>query len=179
VERWKSFVDEHHDEFVALKAYYSQPAAARPSLKDLRELADVISKPPLNLTPQRLWAAYETLDKSKVKGSGGRILADLVSLIRFTLADEEGELVPREDIVRLRFDLWIEEQRQGDRDFDDRQLRWLHMLCEHVITSLSFDPEIDYDLAPFSEEGGMNGAYELFKDELTSIVDQVNQELSV
>lgn len=178
VERWKSFVDEHHHEFVALKAYYAQPAAARPSLKNLRDLADAISKPPLNLTPQRLWAAYETLDKSKVKGSGGRILADLISLIRFTIAGEDAELHPRENVVRLRFDLWLEEQRQNDREFSDRQSRWLEMLRDHVITSLSFDPGIDYDLAPFSEEGGMNGAYDLFKDDLDPIIEQLNAELA-
>jgi len=178
VKEWRAFVDTHRDDFVALKAYYSQPGLARPSLKDLRELASAISKPPLNLTPQRLWAAYETLEKSKVRGSGGRILADLVSLIRFAISQGEGELAPREDVVRLRFDLWLDEQRQAGRQFSDRQLRWLEMVRDHIITSLSFDPDVDYDLSPFSEEGGINGAYHLFGDDLGSIIGELNKELA-
>ncbi len=38
-----------------------------------------------------------------------RILADLVSLIRFALGQDD-ELVPHSDVVRLRFDLWLTEQ---------------------------------------------------------------------
>ncbi len=42
------------------------------------------------------------LDKSKVRGSGGQMLTDIVSLVRYAL-DQDDELVPFRDQVEERF----------------------------------------------------------------------------
>jgi type I site-specific restriction endonuclease len=74
----------------ALQVYYSKPYAQRPTYADIKALADAIGKPPHRWTPEKLWAAYETLDESKVRGSAGTVLTNLVSLVRFTLGlDDE------------------------------------------------------------------------------------------
>lgn len=179
ISRFKQFIEDHHDEYVALKVFYSRPYRERQlALRDIRELAAAIRKPPLNLSTERVWAAYERLDRSKVKGSPGHVLTDIVSLVRYTLGADE-ELVPHTDAVRLRFDLWLEEQTQEGREFTPEQLRWLEMIRDHIATSLTFDPQIDFDVDPFLQEGSIDAAYEVFGADLSTIIDDLNRELAV
>jgi len=179
VSRFKQFIDEHHDEYIALRAFYAHPYRERQlALRDIKELATAIQKPPLNLSTERVWAAYERLDKSKVKGSPRRVLTDIVALVRYTLGEDK-ELKPHIDAVRLRFDLWLEEQQQAGKQFTPEQLRWLEMIRDHIATSLSFDPEIDFDVEPFRQEGSIDGAYEVFGSELNSIIEELNGKLAV
>jgi type I restriction enzyme, R subunit len=93
------------------------------------------------------------------------------------LLAKAGELAPRETAVKLRFDLWLEEQRQTGNRFTEVQVRWLQLLRDHIVTSLSFDPEPDYDLSPFFEQGGISRAYQLFGDRLDHIIAALNEEL--
>jgi type I restriction enzyme R subunit len=177
LENWRAFIEEHHDEYVALKAYYAQPFRRRPSLKDIKELAAAIQRPPLHLTPEKVWSAYEALDKDRVRGHGGRLDADLVRLIRYTL-EQDDELVPHEEVVKQRFQWWLSEQEQNGRKFSADQLRWLTMVADHVAESMTFDPTEDYDFPPFSLEGGAATAYGLFGRELNDIVAELNEALA-
>jgi type I restriction enzyme R subunit len=177
LENWRAFIDEHRDEYLALKAYYATPFRRRPSLSDIKELARAIARPPHNLTPERLWAAYEALDADHVRGHGGKLDADLVRVIRYTL-EQDDELVPHADIVRQRFQWWLSEQQQNGRKFSDQQERWLRMVADHVAESMTFDPAEDYDLPPFSLEGGATAAYRLFGNDLRPLVDELNEALA-
>ena len=177
LETWREFMEEHRDEYLALKAYYSQPYRRRPSLDDVKTLAAAIRRPPMHLTPERLWSAYEALDADHVKGHGGKLDADLVRLIRYTL-EQDDELVPHEEVVRQRFAWWLDEQEQAGRKFTPEQLRWLTMVRDHVAESMSFDPTEDYDLPPFSLEGGATTAYQLFGRDLNTLVDELNEALA-
>jgi type I restriction enzyme R subunit len=176
IATWRRYVEEHHDEHVALRAFYAQPYRRRPSFDDVAELAAAIARPPHNLTPERVWSAYEQLDADRVKGHGGKLTADLVRLIRYTL-EEDRELIPHEDVVRLRFDVWMAEQESGGRRFSDEQRRWLEMIRDRIVTSMTFDPAEDYDFPPFSEHGGIVHAYELFGDDLDTVVAELNEVL--
>jgi type I restriction enzyme R subunit len=177
IERWREFVDQHHDEYVALRAYYAQPYRLRPSLKDIKELAAAISRPPLSLTPEKVWSAYETLEADRVRGHGGKLDADLVRLIRFTV-EADDELVPYEEVVKLRFDLWLTEQQSSGRDFSAEQVRWLTMFRDYIAESMSFDPTEDYDFPPFSQEGGATAAYQLFGRDLSPLLAELNDALA-
>jgi type I restriction enzyme R subunit len=177
VSTWRKFIEEHHDEYTALKALYSEPYRRRPNLAEIKELAAAIRKPPLNLTPERVWGAYERLEQNRVKGHGGKLDADLVRLVRYTL-EQDDELVPHSEVVKLRFDLWLREQEADGRSFTSDQLRWLEMVRDQIAASMSFDPEEDYDLSPFSEEGGITAAYELFGSELRPLIDELNEQLT-
>jgi hypothetical protein len=176
VQTFKEFIDQHHDEYVALKFYFERPYDHRPSLEDIKKLAEAIKSPPANLTPAKLWAAYQRVESSKVRGSGGQVLTDIVSLIRFAVG-ADNELVPHEEVVKLRFDLWLQEQQQGGQQFTPEQLRWLEMIRDHIATSLSIEPD-DFDLEPFSQEGGLVAAYEVFGEKLNPILDELNEELA-
>jgi type I restriction enzyme R subunit len=175
VESWEQFIAEHHDEYVALAAYYQQPANTRLRYDDIKKLALAISLPPQSLTPARLWAAYQQVEASKVKGSGERKLADLVSLIRFA-TDNADELEPYADVVRLRYDLWLTEQESAGREFTPEQRHWLDLVAGHIQTSLSVDRE-DFDLDPFRAEGGLVRALQVFGKDLDPLLEALNEEL--
>ena len=176
VETFQEFIEEHHDEYVALKAYYSRPYDQRPTLADIKKLAEALKAPPFHMTPQRLWQAYEKIDDGKVRGEGGKILADIVSLIRFALGEDE-ELIPRADFVRMRFDLWLTEQEERERKFSPTQRGWLMMVRDHMTSSLTIEPD-DFDLDPFAQEGGLSAAYGVFGKDLTPLLEELNERLA-
>src|SRR5439155_3221738 len=92
VKSFEAYLAEHKDEIDALQFFYSVPHKKRLRYKDIKALADAISAPPRSWTPEKLWRAYQTLEKSKVRGaSAGRLLVDVVSLVRFAL-HQDGEL---------------------------------------------------------------------------------------
>jgi type I restriction enzyme R subunit len=176
VESFRRFLDEHKDEITALQVLYSRPYRRRLSFAEIRELARAIELPPNSFTPERLWQAYAQLERSKVRGSGRRVLTDIVSLVRFAL-EQEDELVPYPDLVEQRFEAWLAVQRTAGREFTPEQLRWLDEIADHVAASLAITPD-DFQGVPFIQQGGLGKAYELFGDELNSLLDELNEALA-
>ena len=164
VESFRQFLDDHQDEITALQVYYSKPYAQRPTYADIKALADAIGKPPHRWTPEKLWDAYETLDESKVRGSAGTVLTNLVSLVRFTLGLDD-ELEPWPERVAERFDAWMLQQQQAGRTFTDDQTAWLALIRDHLAASLTIDLAELQD-PPFSQHGGLFKARELFGQDL-------------
>ena len=79
VKSFESYLAEHKDEIDALQFFYSVPHKKRLRFKDIQALANAISSPPRSWTAEKLWRAYETLEKSKVRGaSAQRLLTDIV-----------------------------------------------------------------------------------------------------
>jgi len=172
IKAFEGWIKKHHDDYVALRAYLDQPVERRPSLEDIKALARAIEPPPLNFKRQRLWEAYRKVAGSRVRGDGGTTLADLVSLVRFAV-DEDDELIPYADLVKLRFDLWLSEQRSNGREFSPEQLGWLMMARDHIAQSLTIEPE-DFDYEPFAQQGGLIGASAAFGQELPTVLDELN-----
>ena len=106
---FREFIEENRDEITALQVLYSQPHGHGLTFAQVRELADAISRPPRSWTPAALWEAYETLDASKVRGSGHRVQTDLISLVRHALGQSD-ELVAYPDLVNERFETWLFQQ---------------------------------------------------------------------
>ena len=80
VASFERFLADNSDEIDALQCFYAQPYARRPRFGDLKALAETLQAPPRGWTPERLWRAYETLDRDRVRGaSTKRLLTDLVS----------------------------------------------------------------------------------------------------
>jgi type I restriction enzyme R subunit len=177
VADFERFVEEHKDEIDALQFFYAQPYSKRLSFKDIKALAEAIKAPPRAWTPEKLWRAYETLRKDKVRGaSGKRLLTDIVSLVRFA-THKDDELVPYGDQVRARFAAWIAQQENRGRAFTDEQRRWLEMMRDHIATSLEMTVE-DLDYAPFVEAGGRGKAIQVFGAELSEVLGELNGVLA-
>ena len=103
VTSFKEFIEEHRDDIHALQVLYSVPYAERLTYRDVKDLAETLSRPPRNWTTDRLWAAYDQLDRDKVRGSGQRVLTDVIPPGRFALQQDD-ELVPFRDRVETRFE---------------------------------------------------------------------------
>jgi type I restriction enzyme R subunit len=177
VTSFESYIAEHKDEIEALQFFYSQPYSRRLKYDDIRALATAIGAPPRSWTPERLWQAYQQLDKSRVRGAGSeRLLTDIVSLVRFAL-HQAPELVPYADQVRARFENWLAQQGTAGRKFSPEQVRWLTMMRDHVAGSLEIEMN-DFDLTPFVEEGGLGKAAGLFGKDLAGIVKELNEVLA-
>ncbi len=171
IESFRQFLDEHQDEITALQVLYAKPYAQRLTYRDVKELAEAIGRPPHRWSPERLWEAYETLDASKVRGSAGTLLTNIVSLVRYTL-DHDGELVAFPEQVQERFDAWLLQQQQVGRAFSADQLDWLRLICDHLAASLSIEAR-EFLGPPFSQRGGLHRARELFGADLDALLAEL------
>jgi len=177
VQSFKQFLADNKDEIEALQFFYSVPHKRRLHFADIKSLADAISAPPRSWTPETLWRAYEVLEKSKVRGaSAGRLLTDVVSLVRFAL-DQDNELVPHEERVQARYQTWLALQANGGRAFTDEQRRWLDMMKDHIATSIEIGVD-DFDLTPFADQGGLARASKVFGSDLKLVVRELNEVLA-
>lgn len=171
VESFRQFLDDHRDEITALQVLYSKPFAHRLTYRDIKELADAISRPPHRWTAERLWDAYGTLDASRVRGSGGTVLTNIVSLVRYALG-LDAELAPYPEHVAERFEAWLLQQRDAGRGFTAEQLDWLVLIRDHLAASLSIEPREFLD-PPFSQRGGLHRARELFGEGLDGLLTEL------
>lgn len=176
VQTFEHYIEEHKDEITALQILFNRPYAARLQLKEIKELAEQISKPPYHLTEDKLWQAYATLEQSKVKGaSTHHILTDLVSLVRFAM-HQDNELVPFPERVLSNFNGWLAQQQNQGKTFTEQQIGWLEKIRDHIAGSLTVNVE-DFDYAPFDQAGGLGAFYEAFGDDYVTVIDDLNRVL--
>lgn len=177
VQSFEQFLQENRDEIEALEFFYAQPYGRRLSYRDIKTLHEAINAPPRSWTPEKLWAAYQSIEVNKVRGaSSQRRLTDIVSLIRYALRQHE-ELVPYTDHVHDRFSHWLAQQESKGRAFTQDQLQWLKMIRDHVAQSLEVDVE-DFSYTPFVEAGGLGRASEVFGDSLGGLIAELNEVLA-
>lgn len=178
IDTFKKFIEQNKDEITALQLIYSKPFGQRHiTFRQIEELADAMGRPPLNLDQEKLWKAYEQLEKSKVKKAGpDRLLTNIISLVRFALGEAD-LLEPFSDVENLRFSSWLNQQQQQNRTFTKEQLDWLTMIKDHIITSLQIEID-DFDLTPFQGKGGAIKAYQVFGDELNAVLEELNEVLA-
>ena len=148
----------------------------RRSYADIRELANAIKRPPRRWTPDALWEAYETLDKSKVRGSGHRASTDLVSLVRYTLGEAD-VLVSYPDLVNERFEAWLMQQSNAGRTFSQEQAAYLELIKDRVAANLGIEPA-GLAAPPFSTQGGLGKARQLFGTDLDALLAELSQALA-
>jgi type I restriction enzyme R subunit len=181
VTSFRQFIETHKDEITALQIIYSQPRRAPLTEDDLKQLEDSISAPPLGLTTDKLWLAYETLRPDHVHKSTKRRLTDLVSLLRYTMVyetDEHAMLEPYRETVERRFAAWLDEQEQRrGMPFSKEQRTWLEHMRDIIASSLTIERD-DFKYKPFLQMGGLGKARELFGNDLATILKELNERLA-
>ena len=175
-DSFRQFIEDNRDEITALQVLYSQPYGGGLTFGDIKELANAVGRPPRRWTPEDLWAAYETLDASRVRGSGHRVMTDLVSLVRFALGWDE-ELVAYPDLVSERFEAWLAQQADAGARFGDDQLKFLELIRDHLAASLTIDPR-DLMGPTFSQHGGLSRARQLFGPKLDPLLEELTEALA-
>jgi type I restriction enzyme R subunit len=176
VQSFRAFLKDHKDDIRALEVLYSRPYKERLTYSEVKDLALALSRPPRNWTPERLWQAYDTLDHSKVRGSGQRMLTDVVSLVRFAL-EQDGKLVPFREAVDARFESWLAMQEQAARPFTDEQRQWLTWMKDLIAAELEVTPEA-FDYNPFLQAGGLGKAYQVFGSQLRPLMVELSEALA-
>jgi type I restriction enzyme R subunit len=178
VDTFRRFIEENRDELTAVQLIYKKPYGQRHlTYEEIRQLAESIEKPPYYLTPEIVWQAYEQLEKSKVKRAGPqKLLTNIISLIRFAIRETE-VLEPFSDTVEQRFTVWMAQQEGLGKKFTAEQMEWLKLIKDHIATSLSIGMD-DFEFAPFYEKGGAVKVYQLFGQQLSGILEELNVRLA-
>jgi type I restriction enzyme R subunit len=148
----------------------------RVAFADIQELADRISRPPHNWTPDIIWTAYEAVDVGKVRHSDRHTLTDLVSLLRYTVG-LDNELVPYAAKVQERYAAWLAQQAQAGSNFSPLERWWLDRMVDVIASSAGITAD-DLDRAPFIDKGGVDGALRDLGDRAETYLEQLNAELT-
>lgn len=51
------------------------------------------------------------------------------------------------------------------------------MIRDHIAANLGISPD-DFEYAPFSQHGGLGRVYQLFGDELNTMIEKLNESLA-
>ena len=175
LQTFKTFIEENRDELLALRVIYDQRYQDRPMvIEQLKALYEKLQS--RGVTVERLWDCYAiTSAPDKVKRGTVAQLTDLVALVRFDLGYTD-KLEPFADRVNYNFMQWTLRQNAGAVHFTEEQMKWLRLIKDHIVNSLSVVPD-DLDLSPFDREGGLGRFYQVFGDKYEAILGEMNQVL--
>ena len=174
---WKQFIEDNRDDIALIHVLYSQSRGAKVTFHELSELMERIKRPPLTASLDLIWNSFQALDADRVRSSTRHTATDLVTLIRYTLEQDE-ILVPFADIVEERYQGWLEGQKSRGVTFTETQLWWLERIKDTIIQSTQFSVD-DLELAPFTERGGSDGIGRDLGSQVLAIIESMNEALAV
>jgi len=176
VNDFTAYLEENQDEITALQIYFKQPhRRSEVTFKTIKGLLGKIKLDRPNLMPLSVWNAYRKLDKVKSKDPVSELTA-LISLLR-TVCGLDAEPTSFEVIVRKNFQSWIMTYHSGGSvKFNKEQMEWLHMIRDHVNSSFHNEKD-DFDLSPFDAKGGLGKMQQLFGNNMTRLVEELNEAL--
>ncbi len=174
---FSEYLEANKDEIKALSIYYNQPFNRKlVTFKMIKELYDKLLLDKPQLTPENVWVAYETIEEVKSKQPQD-VLTALVSLIR-RVCGIDSELKAYDKTIDENFRNWIFKQNAGQHNrFTSEQMEWLRMIKDHVISSYHIELD-DLEYTPFDAQGGKGKMYQLFGEEMSEIMNELNEILA-
>ena len=175
VAAFAEWITTHKDELIALQIFYSQPYRRRElTFAMIKELAEriLLHRPPLAILS--IWRAYEQLES--VIGQPRNEMVALVSLVRRVIGID-ATLTPYDKTVDKNFQQWLFKKQAGTLKFSKEQMDWLYMLKEQIATSVHMDID-DLDYTPFDAKGGKGRMWQLFGEDMQTIIDELNEALA-
>jgi type I restriction enzyme R subunit len=104
-------------------------------------------------------------------------LTALVALIR-RVCGLDAKIAPYGEAVKRNFQTWIMQRHSGSGEkFTGEQLEWLHMIRDHIATSVHIERD-DLDMAPFDANGGLGKMYQLFGEGMDDVLKEMNEALA-
>lgn len=176
VNDFKAYLEANKDEITALRIFYNQPYMRREvTFTMIKEVLEKLKLEKPHFAPLRVWQAYEQLEK--VNGnSPKKELTALVSLIR-RITEIDPVLTAYDLTVNRNFQDWVFKKQAGKLKFTEDQMNWLRMIKDYVATSFHLEIE-DLDYHPFDILGGRGRMYQLFGDEMNSMINELNEALA-
>ncbi len=177
IKDFASFLEENRNTITALSIFYDQPWRRRElTYRMIRELCDAILSSKPRLAPFAVWGAYERLENVAGNRPENELVA-LVSLVRRVL-DIDSVLTPYDGTVNRNFQSWVMDRHKGNAPkFSEEHMSWLRMIKDHIATSMHMERD-DFDYSPFAEAGGLGKAWQLFGDDLDTIIGEMNENLA-
>ena len=170
IHAFKQFIDQNIDELTALQILCKRPGAQGTlNESNLKELEEALQQHSSSLSRESLWLAYKNRSSERVQGDTEQ-RTDLISLLRFAMG-YNFFLEPFSATVNRNFEEWLD-----GKDFSVEQREWLEMVRDHIATSLDIQMS-DFELAPFAELGNGAKVYQLFGDDLDSILTDLTEKL--
>lgn len=174
IQTFHEFIEENKDEIIALRIIYNESYKNRPmTIEILKKLYEKLKSK--GITVERLWDCYAIKKPDKVKRGTMAQLTDLISIIRFEMGYTDN-LQPFADKVNYNFMQWTLRKNAGAVHFTEEQMEWLRLIKDHIIASLSIEPD-DLDLNPFDHKGGLGRFYEVFGDSYEELLMEMNEIL--
>lgn len=160
LEAFSQFVKENSDKIAALKILLERPKQWRPQV--LEELQKKLKEN--SYTVKKLREAHGLVYN--------KALADIISMVKHAAKEEEPILTAEERVNRA-----MEKITQG-KSFNLDQQKWLALIQEHLLTNLTIDEE-DFDLIPvFADRGGKGRARRVFGEQLSALIEDLNQAIA-
>ena len=173
VSDFVEYINTNKDTIIALKILYSEPYRRKDlTLKMVKELFEKIKTDKPMLAPAIVWRAFDNIDKLKSQKPENELIA-LVSLIRKVCGIDK-ELEAFDKVVDKNFQRWIFKKQEGTLKFTEEQMYFLRKIKENIATSFKTEAE---DLETF-EQGALARAYNVFGEELYSLIDEMNDKLT-
>lgn len=177
VQDFEEYLLANKNEITALSIFFDQPYRRREitftMIKDLMEKIR-LEKP--IFAPLHIWEAYKSIGKTTSDAPKDELTA-LVSLIR-AVCGIDSELKAFDKTVDDNFKQWIFAQNAGQHNrFTPEQMDWLRMIKEHIVNSYHLEID-DLDYNPFDIHGGRGKMYQLFGNEMQTIINELNEALA-
>jgi len=174
---FKAYLEEQRDQIDALTIFFSQPARrSEITYGMISALLTTLKADRPKLAPLRVWRAYALLEDYKGSDPANELTA-LVALIR-RVCGLDAKIAPYSDTIRRNFQTWILKRHSGAGDkFTGEQLEWLHMIRDHIATSIHIERD-DVDMAPFDAKGGLGRMYQLFGESMDGVLNEMNEALT-
>lgn len=174
-DKFVEFLQKHRDRLVALQIIYNTPYRLQDlTFQHLDDLSNAIKQPPYNLTPEKIWRAYESLGGSRVKNNAKVQLTDIISLVRYE-SGNQNMLAPYSEFVMEKFEKWLETQKASGALLTHAHETWLRNIAEQISVSCRIDKNDIRDA--FHDVGGLVKFYDLFPNGDQMLI-QMHEELT-
>lgn len=177
INDFSEYLKVNKDEIQALSIFYNQPYNRRNiTFKMIKEVMDKLKLEKPIFAPTNVWGAYASIEEVKSDCPKYELTA-LVSLIRKVCGIDK-ELKPFDKTIDENFKQWIFAQNAGQHNrFNTEQMEWLRMIKDHIVSSYHIEID-DLDYTPFNSKGGRGRMFQLFGNEMDSIIGELNEVLA-
>lgn len=160
LDAFARFVRENPEQIEAIQILLERPKEWRTDV--LNELRKKLAR---NKFPEKELQKAHKLVHDKA-------LADIISMVKHAAIEEEPIYTAEERVDRA-----IKIVMAG-KSFDEEQIKWLGLIREHLIKNLTIELE-DFEYVPiFERHGGKGKAEKVFKDELESLITEINYAIA-
>lgn len=85
--------------------------------------------------------------------------------------------ITREPRPGVRGDVQSFRKQAGAVKFTEAQMAWLHLVRDHIATSVHLDRD-DLELGTMGQQGGLARMYQLFGEGMDGVIDELNEMLA-